>query len=252
MCPRRHEKWSWAIPLEVIFLTPLHRWNPFDIPFRTGNDSAVVTEKWTRNGRCGPQSDSRPYNGANRKLFYRTPVEFFAGRPKARDKADTVRDRVCVLDAEGKTREVSASGIFIFLPPIEGLGVLRTRYPVMPVHGEGNAVWKELNAIRDLLMDRDRLKALLFSPEDEGEGLDLKLRTSRSEGQKHEHFVELSGDQVRRLRAGETVLAVTEQRRRHTHRLTLKMNPKTKKVFYKDCDRKKLCFDKHPKVLIEA
>ena len=41
----------------------------------------------------------------------------------------------------------------IFLPEITGVGVLRTRYPVMPVYEEGNPVWKELEALRDVVMD---------------------------------------------------------------------------------------------------
>lgn len=178
-------------------------------------------------------------------------MSFFSGRIKGRTKADTVRTRVCALDEQGKVREVTASGIFVFLPPIDGVGVLRTRYPVMPVHGEGSAVWKELNAVRDLLMDRERLKDFLFSPEDEGEGMDLMLRTSRAGGQKHSHFVELSADQVAQLKAGREVTVVTGQRRKHTHRLTLKMNRRGH-FFYKDCDGRRLCFDKHPKLLSEA
>ena len=46
-----------------------------------------------------------------------------------------------------------ASGVRIFLPNIPGIGVLRTRYPIMPVHGEGGSVWKELNAIKEIVMN---------------------------------------------------------------------------------------------------
>ena len=38
------------------------------------------------------------------------------------------------------------------MPVINGVGVLRQRYPIMPVHGEGSSVWKELEATKDLLM----------------------------------------------------------------------------------------------------
>ena len=30
---------------------------------------------------------------------------------------------------------------------------MRQRYPIIPVHGEGSAVWKELEAMKDLLMN---------------------------------------------------------------------------------------------------
>ena len=55
-----------------------------------------------------------------------------------------------------------SSGVRIFLPNIPGVGVLRTRYPIMPVHGEGSAVWKELNAIKEILMNPEAHKAMLW------------------------------------------------------------------------------------------
>ena len=32
-------------------------------------------------------------------------------------------------------------------------GNIRTRYPIMPVYSEGNTVWKELQALRTMMMD---------------------------------------------------------------------------------------------------
>ena len=45
--------------------------------------------------------------------------------------------------------------VFCGLRPgdIAGEGVLRTRYPIMPVDEEGAPVWKELEALRDVVMD---------------------------------------------------------------------------------------------------
>ena len=48
----------------------------------------------------------------------------------------------------GVSRKVRASGTHLFLPEIKGVGVLRQRYPIFPVHGEGSSVWKEVNALK--------------------------------------------------------------------------------------------------------
>ena len=50
----------------------------------------------------------------------------------------------------------------IFLPNIAGVGVLRTRYPIMPVHGEGGSVWKELNAIKEIVMNPKAHQSMLW------------------------------------------------------------------------------------------
>ena len=55
-----------------------------------------------------------------------------------------------------------ASGVRIFLPSIAGVGVLRTRYPIMPVHGEGSSVWKELNAIKEIVMNPKAHERMLW------------------------------------------------------------------------------------------
>ena len=60
-----------------------------------------------------------------------------------------------------------SSGVRIFLPNIPGIGVLRTRYPIMPVHGEGGSVWKELNAIKEIVMNPAAHKKLLWNSHNE-------------------------------------------------------------------------------------
>ena len=34
VCKLYSQKWTYAIPLEIIYLTPLSRWNPYDIQFK--------------------------------------------------------------------------------------------------------------------------------------------------------------------------------------------------------------------------
>ena len=74
-----------------------------------------------------------------------------------------------------------ASGVRIFLPNIPGVGVLRTRYPIMPVHGEGGSVWKELNAIKEILMDPEAHKRMLWDG-DASVSKDSEWRMSYSGG----------------------------------------------------------------------
>lgn len=45
-----------------------------------------------------------------------------------------------------------ASGVYVLMPNIEGVGVLRQRYPIMPLHQSGNAVFKELEALKDVTL----------------------------------------------------------------------------------------------------
>ena len=35
-------------------------------------------------------------------------------------------------------------------------GNVRTRYPIMPIYGEGSTVWKEMEALRDMMMDMQK------------------------------------------------------------------------------------------------
>ena len=57
-------------------------------------------------------------------------------------------------------RVMDSSGIRIVTPDIETVGAVRLRYPIMPVHGEGSGVWKELNALKDMTMHMNRYSTL--------------------------------------------------------------------------------------------
>jgi hypothetical protein len=35
VCRSDNQKWSYAIPLEVIYMTPLSKWNPYNIQYNT-------------------------------------------------------------------------------------------------------------------------------------------------------------------------------------------------------------------------
>ena len=152
ICGKSTQRWTYAIPLEIVYLTPLSNWNPFNIEYK-GHATSRKGKTVSENGGNG--SLKKPYNGTNNKRFFQTPSWFFSGSEVDPDPADTSRpsgDITYVLDRKGKTRKMVASGHRVFLPNIPGLGVLRQRYPIAPVHGEGSAVWKELEALKDVIL----------------------------------------------------------------------------------------------------
>ena len=147
------QKWSYAIPLEIIYMTPLSNWNPYNIVYHgdAGTDAADVVTDGGRNGKQG-----KAYNGAHSKHFYRTPAEFYDATTGEidRDAADTTpRNAIYVLDANGNERAVKATGHRIFIPDIQDVGVLRQRYPIAPIHGEGSIFWKQIEALQEIVMD---------------------------------------------------------------------------------------------------
>jgi len=48
---------------------------------------------------------------------------------------------------------MTSSGMRIFTPNIPGVGIMRLRYPVFPVHQEGNSIWKNLQALQDVSLN---------------------------------------------------------------------------------------------------
>lgn len=156
-CTRAWRRVTYAVPLELVFLTPLHSWNPYDLHFKEENLSHLGRTV-TAGGRDGKPTVQRAYNGTNNRYFYQTPAEFFLGGEVNPDPADTVKGTVGVLDRKGSVKAVVASGVRIMLPEIKGVGVLRTRYPIMPVHAEGSSVWKELEALKDIVLNNQHQK----------------------------------------------------------------------------------------------
>ncbi|CAL1548147.1 unnamed protein product [Lymnaea stagnalis] len=142
---RRDIKASWMMPLEIVYLTPLLRWNPYAIPF--GSPQSVLTAS----GRTG-QTSTNALNGSNEQSFTWTPAEFFTTpTPENPDAADTNPAFKWVMDGQNQTFLMAPSGTRIVLPAIAGVGSVRLRYPIAPIHGEGSSVWKELNALKSHL-----------------------------------------------------------------------------------------------------
>ena len=70
-------KVSYAIPAEIIYLTPINKWNPYDLQF-TSNSSG-----------SGTYAD--PFPGIKSSRYYIAPNIFFSGEEKDADPADTAK-----------------------------------------------------------------------------------------------------------------------------------------------------------------
>lgn len=88
-------------------------------------------------------------------LFYQTPYEFFEDSPHPRP-ADKVKGVVYVKDKHFHTQPVRATGIHITLPRIPGVGVIRQRYPIMPVYGEVSYDWQEMAVVEDIIKNSEK------------------------------------------------------------------------------------------------
>ena len=135
-----HIKASYAIPVEITYRTPLNKWNPFGIRYEASCGSVT-----------GAGTKANPYSAACPDRHYLTPDSFFTG---GESKSCSNNNDIKYFKSPYTTLPVCLrpSGIHIVLPRINGIdGIIRQRYPIMPINGEGSSVWKKLNAIEDSL-----------------------------------------------------------------------------------------------------
>ena len=105
-------KVSFAVPVEIIYLTPLSAWNPYEIkegPF----------DRKSKAEGAGTADD--PYKSAGGRNWFLTPDSFFSGDEADRDPADTVKAGSVAMETEKHGAvKVKASGVRIMFPKIEG------------------------------------------------------------------------------------------------------------------------------------
>ena len=260
------QKWTYAIPLEIIYLTPLYKWNPYNIEFKGDfkSDSGRTVYDNGRNGLYKKENinPSKAYNGTNSKIFFQTPSDFFLGDNVDKGTADTSGGLKTVLDKSGTVRLVRASGTRIFLPNIDGVGILRTRYPIFPVHAHGESVWKELAALKDIVLRSQTYANMLAEPIQGGPGTnaslpkDTVLETKASRSNKvtsHTHTVELTPEEYRQLvEQGKMIEKQTSTNDGHSHKIGIKYLKKQKTFWMKWCGNANTtqCWDKHPRGLV--
>jgi len=141
-------RWSYAIPIEVIYLTPLTKWNPYNVTY-VEDDSEFVDGL---SGQCGDE----PLQNLKGNHFYMTPASFFGDDSGEQDAADTAESGLCVIGADGEEHAVEASGHWVTFPEIgNGVGFVRQRYPISPIHSGGSAAYKECKALQDVVLPTD-------------------------------------------------------------------------------------------------
>lgn len=147
-CHNYSQKWTYAIPMEIVYMTPLTAWNPYGIDYHGwAADDNSATAGGSRDG-----SEKRPFNGTNSRHFYRTPAELFSQSDEHKSNpADSTGEAFYVLDATGTSHKVRASGHRTYLPDM-GDGVVRQRYPIWPVHGEHSGALQQMAALRDIVL----------------------------------------------------------------------------------------------------
>ena len=198
-CKTYRERWTYAIPLEIIYLTPLSSWNPYNLQYK-GETGSKLAREVTANGRRGGNSTDKAYDGIRSTLYFMTPAEFYSGM-EAYDPTDTSTEPRWVLDPSRTPRKVSTSGVRINMQEIPGVGVVRQRYPVMPIHEEGNTIYKELEALKDIVLEAKNFVYMLRNSDTDifEKGFTLKMRPSSPEFGSHEHLIHLTGQEVQHL-----------------------------------------------------
>ena len=237
-CTWHQQRFSYAIPIEIVYTTPLTKWNPHHVIHKgdASSDFGRTVNADKRNGRPVPE---KAYDGVNSHKFHITPAEFFDGGELASDPADTTsRGATGVLDGEGNMHLMRDSGHRVFLPKIPEVGIMRQRYPIMPIHGEGDSLWKEVEALKDVVLDYQQHQNMYRSgnpeqdetPADEAEDtinrpLTLELAPGRTG---HSHLLELSIEKLGYLHDGQTVSVSTEVSDGHGHELQVVYRPATR------------------------
>ena len=124
-----------------------------------------------------------------------------------------------------------------------------SRYPIMPISGEGSSVWKQLNAFHDSLagfkttVDESQVFYVLdFS---HGENIN-----------EHNHVIQLTGAEIQSMRNDHSkeMTFTTTKAISHNHQLKVRAKSFTELEVVEcdtsvDDDTEFVCFDQHPKIL---
>lgn len=115
------------------------------------------------------------------------------------------------------------------LEEILGVGVIRQRYPIMPVYCEGSSLSKKINAIEAMLEENKRNAKPATKPYSTGVS---------SNSKKHTHIINIAITDYDNLIAnpGTSLEIKTEYTRDHAHKLTLKYDSDDEAFHITGCD----------------
>ena len=261
-CKTYDRRYSFAIPMEIIYLTPLQTWNPLKLA-QKGDPWSVEGRTVTAGGsRTGGATVATALNGTHDRLCYTIPESFFSGNELGRDTADTTKVYTHVLDPAGKVNKVRACGIRIFLPNIPGVGSMRTRYPIAPLADYGNNNYKRIEATLDLLMNMNRYQnrmtnvpniGLLSPSASTRHPNHVRLVTAPTTGiNSHTHEVFIPWKSALFVKTGGVYMVRSTSASNHDHRFKIVYKSGANSHFeYETCDGKSECADKHPRTFTE-
>ena len=156
ICEMHEQKWSYALPIEIIILTPLGSWNPYGVVYQgeDGTPEGDLVYDCGNNVTCDGTTPETAFNGINSDNYYMTPFEFFTPSSEV-DPADTTPEFVYVRDGSGVVRQMRASGIYIRYDMGGDIGKFRCRYPIPPIYEEETYTWKQIEALKDIVLQPD-------------------------------------------------------------------------------------------------
>ncbi len=230
----RLDRKSYALPLEIIFTTPLTAWNPYNLTIHPDDTNGIPK----LNGRNGSLTNPRyAYDGVERRNYYLTPVEFF-GDLSSDSPADTSVTPVGVIsDAdrgtprEGTVYKVAASGHWIHFPNIPGVeqtvpatsSRIRQRYPIAPARPTSKTLWQEIKALQAITSDGDSWKVNTGLQPFQTNYRHFEVGASVSTGF-HTHRFHLTGDELDLLANNGTVSRTTQQGNMHQHSIKVQLD----------------------------
>merc|ERR1719326_213166 len=133
-----YQRWSYAVPLEIVYLTPLSKWNPYELE---------STTKGAMSQSPNDGSLDSPYTQFSEKEFFHTTPSEFYDATAARDPADTGANVYVQTENMAEPRLVSPTGTMILTDEIGGdVGRVRLRWPIFPVHERSSLAFREAAA----------------------------------------------------------------------------------------------------------
>ena len=246
---------------------PLPKWNPFKLKYKgefsstEGKTVFALNENGLR--RNGLQTEERAFNGTNSRRFYQTPASFFMNQKDRGDPADTTRNGVGVLDEEGNLHITMATGARITFPDIPGVGVVRQRYPIVPLHTEGNSIEKKVSALEDALMQMQKYLPLFqndppFKMAVNVSSLDKTYTFYTGYSHKpelvedHWHSFTVTASDFIALKSSETKTFITSYDNGHNHEVGVRYKSQAVQPYFfiSTCGNYSYCWDKHGKTLL--
>jgi len=147
--PEITQRWSYAIPLEIIYLTPLARWNPLKLQ-KFPNQKAFYS---ANKGKSGKSADDAMVGYSEDHEFKITPAAMF-GRANKNGLADTGLGGRYVRNSDNVVGKVVSSGTQIMhnIRLDNKFFMTRLRYPIFSYYDENSRGNREAHALRDLVI----------------------------------------------------------------------------------------------------